>query len=219
MWRIMTVVGVCATLLGRAQVAGVAVPASLIEAAQQSPVDFAGALAAASMPSGFEIKEADDGPPSEKATPPVDPDRKVVMTDVIRAFEDRHPTYRARMIRGVLVVRPVEDALAFLDEPSTIYPPVTVTGIMAAARRVFVPLDARLAGAGLGSGGRLGDFAPVALDGSGGRTVIDTLNRIVTQVPGRAWVVTTRKQASDIRVIGFGFIGGDGSRRRQPLLP
>lgn len=217
MWRIITVVGMSATLLGRAQVAGVAVPAALIEAAQQSPVDFAVALAGASVPSGFEIKDADDGPPSEMAAVPVDPNRNVAMTDVIRAFEDRHPGYSARMIRGALVVRPVEGALAFLDEPSTIYPPVNVTGIMAAARRIFVPLDARLAGAGLGVG-RPGDFVPVTIDGSGGRTVIDTLNQIVTQAPGRAWVVTTRKQGSDIRVIGFGFIEGNGSRRTQPLL-
>ena len=217
MGKIMTVVGVSATLLGMTQVAGVAVPAALIEAAQQSPVDFAAALAGASVPSGFEIKDADDGPPSELATAPVDPNRKVAMADVIRAFEDRHSGYRARMIRGTLVVRPVEGALAFLDEPSTIYPPVKVTGIMEAARRIFLPLDARLAGAGLGVG-RPGDFVPVAIDGSGGRTVIDTLNQIVTQVSGRAWVVTTRKQGSDIRVSGFGFIEGDGSRRTHPLL-
>lgn len=167
MWRITSVVGVSATLLGTAQVASVVVPAALIEAARQSPVDFAAALAGASVPSGFEIKEADDGPPSEMATAPVDPNLKVAMTDVIRAFEDRHPSYRARMIRGVLVVRPVEGALAFLDEPSTIYPPVKVVGIMAAARRIFVPLEPSLAGAGLGVGRPRG-YAPVALDGSGG---------------------------------------------------
>lgn len=217
MWRIITVVVMSATLLDRAQ-AGVAVPAALIEAAQQSPVDFAAALASASVPSGFEVKEADDGPPSQRATASADPDRRVAVTGVLRAFEEQHPSYRARMVRGVIVVRPVEGVLAFLDEPSTINPPVKLSDIMGAARRVFVPLDPRLSGPVVNGVGRPSDNVPVELDGSGGRTVIDTLNQIVTQVPSRAWVVTTRKQGSDIRVIGFGFIEGDGGRRTQPLL-
>jgi hypothetical protein len=218
MWRIMKVVGVGVALLGTPQVARVGVPAAVVEAAQQSPVDFAAALAGAAVPSGFEIKEADDGPPSAPAAGLVDPQQKVALTEVISAFEGRHPGYRARMTAGVLVVRPVEDALPFLDEPSTIYPAANVTGIMDAARRVFLPLDPRLSGPVLNGIGRPGDQVPVALDGSGGRTVIDTLNQIVTQVRGRAWVVTTKKLGRDVRVIGFGFIDGDGSRRRQPLL-
>ena len=88
---------------------------------------------------------------------------------------------------------------------------------MAAARRVFLPMDPRLSGPALNSLGRPGDTIPLTLDGSGGRKVIDTLNQIVTQVPGRVWVVTTGKQDGAVRVTGFGFIGGDGSRRTQPL--
>jgi len=88
---------------------------------------------------------------------------------------------------------------------------------MAAVRRVFLPLDPRLSGPALNSLGRPSDTIPLTLDGSGGRKVIDTLNQIVTQAPGRAWVVTTGKRGSAVRVTGFGFIEGDGSRRTQPL--
>jgi hypothetical protein len=219
MWQIITIVGVSAAFLGTAQITSVAVPATLIEAAQQqSPLDFAAALAGAAVPSGFEIKAADDGPPSSAAAVTADSQQKVALTDLIAVFEGRHSGYRARMIGGVLVVRPVEGTLPFLDEASSIYPPVKVTGIMDAARRVFLPLDPRLSGPVLNGIGRPGDNVPVALDGSGGRTVIDTLNQIVSQLPGRAWVVTTSQQGRDIRVIGFGFIDGKGSRRTQPLL-
>jgi hypothetical protein len=222
MLRILTLLGLGAMLATPKQAAvdatSAAVPASLLEAAQQTTVDFAGALASASVAAGFELEEADDGPPSGKTMAPGDRDRKVPLADVANAFEARHLAYRAGVLRGVLVIRPAQDALPFLDEPSTIFPPATIEGVMAAARRVFLPIDPRLSGPALNSLGRPSDAIPLTLDGSGGRKVIDTLNQIVSQAPGRAWVVTTRKVGNEVRLVGFGFIEANGSRRTQPVL-
>ena len=221
MLRILTVMGLCATLTSPQQAvdpAGDVVPASLLEAARRSPVDFAAALASASVAAGFELKEADDGPPSGQAIAAGGRDQKVTLPDVAKAFEARHLEYRASTLQGVLVVRPVQGVLPFLDEPSAIYPRVTVKGVMGAARRIFLPIDPRLSGPGLNTLGPPSEEVPVTLDGSSGRKVIDTLNQIVRQVPGRAWVVTTRKTGNEVRLVGFGFIEADGSRRIQPLL-
>ena len=50
------------------------------------------------------------------------------------------------------------------------------------------------------------------LDGSGGKTVLDTLNQIAVQAPGHVWVVTTREERDGVKLTGFGYIHGDGSR-------
>ena len=92
-----------------------------------------------------------------------------------------------------------------------------VTGLMAAARRVFAALDPGLKGPVLNSKGHKGDDISVALDGRGGRTVMDTLNQIVTQAPGRVWVVTTREEPDGQRVISFGLIEAGRSRRTQGM--
>jgi hypothetical protein len=222
MLRILTLLGLSAMLATPEQagvdVANPAVPTSLLEAAQRRPADFAAALASASVAAGFELKEPDDGPPSGETMALGDSDRKVPLADVAKAFEARHPAYRASLLRGVLVVRPAEDSLPFLDEPSTISPPATVKGVMAAARRVFLPMDRRLSGPALNSLGRPSDALQLTLDGRGGRKVIDTLNQIVTQAPGRAWIVTTRKVGNEVRLVGFGFIEANGTRRTQPVL-
>jgi hypothetical protein len=196
---------------------GGTVPAPLLIAASQSLVDFAFALSNASIPSGLEIRESDDGPPLR---PPVDidPKQRVPLDDLVTSFNAHQHEYRAVVMRGgVMVIRPVKRRLAFLDEPSPVLQKITVTGLMAAARRVFAALDPRLTGPVLNSGGSKDDDIPVALDGSGGRTVMDTLNQIVTQAPGHVWVVTTREKPDGVRVISFGLIGAGRSRRTQVL--
>jgi hypothetical protein len=216
MLKYMAVIGLCASFAVAPQVGDTA-PSSLLIAAQRSPTDFATALANASVPSGLEIRESDDVPPSGRLTFKVDPERRVPASELVQTFNAQHRDYHAVMMRGVLVIRPIRGALPFLDEPSTIYPPVAVIGAMAAARRVFSILDPGLSGVVLNSAGREGDKIPVLLDGSGGRTVIDTLNQIVKQTAPRTWVVTTRRQADDVRVVGFGFINAEGGRRTQPM--
>jgi hypothetical protein len=196
---------------------GVTVPSSLLIAASQSPVDFAFALANASVPSGLEIRESDDGPPSHPPALDIDPKQRVPLDDLVRTFNAQHRDYRAVVMRGgVMAVRPTRRTLPFLDEPSPISQEV-VSGLMAAARRVFAAVSPGLTGPILNSIGGKGDDIPVALDGTRGRTVIDTLNQIVTQAPGHVWVVTTREERDGQRVISFGLIEAGGSRRTQPL--
>jgi hypothetical protein len=196
---------------------GPTVPASLLVAASQSLVDFAYALANASIPAGLEIKESDDGPPLAPAVN-IDPKQRIPLNDLVATFNaDRHE-YRAVVMSGdVIVIRPVKGMVPFLDGPSPISQEVTVTGLMAAARRVFAALDPGLNGPVLNSMGHKGDDISVALDGGGGRTVMDTLNQIVTQAPGRVWVVTTREEPDGQRVISFGLIEAGRSRRTQGM--
>lgn len=176
-------------------------PASLLVEAQRSPVDFAAALAKASVPAGLEIRESDDGPPSGEPLINVDPERRVPVSDVVKAFGAQHRDYRAVEMRGAVVIRPIAGILPFLDEASTIRPSVTVIGVMAAARHVFDPLRPGLATAVVLDSMGKGEDVPVVLDGRGGRTVIDTLNQIVKQAPPRTWVVTTRKGGKDVRIV------------------
>jgi hypothetical protein len=196
---------------------GRTVPASLLVAASDSLVDFAFALAGASIPAGLEIRESDDGPPLRPAFN-IDPKPRVPLNDLVTTFDAHRHEYRAVVMRGgVMVIRPVKGKVPFLDGPSPISQEVTVTGLMAAARRVFAALNPGLTGPVLNSMGHEGDDIPVALDGSGGRTVMDTLNQIVTQAPRRVWVVTTREEPDGQRVISFGLIEAGRSRRTQGM--
>ena len=197
--------------------AGLTVPASLLAAAKQSPVEFAMALAYASVPSGLEIRESDDVMPSRLLEFHVDPKERLPVEDLITTFNAQHRDYRAVVMRGVIVVRPVKGTLPFLDEPSPLSREVTVTGLMAAATRVFAAVDPSLTGPILDSMGRKSDEIPVRLDSRGGRTVIDTLNQIVSQAPGRTWVVTTRREHDAVKVVSFGLIEANGNRLSQGL--
>jgi len=197
---------------------GPTVPASLLGPATASPIEFAAALAKASIPAGLEIHESDDvfaavWPPDFQ----LDVRRKVPVTQMLKAFNDARQDYRASVTpAGVVVIRPVERRHPFLDTASDISAPLTVTGVMRAARRIFTALEKRLAGPHAGSGSLRGEDIPIVLNGSG-RTVIDTLNQIVAHAPGRAWVVTTRSDGDYQRVIQFGFLEGDGRRDRQRM--
>lgn len=196
------------------------VPSSLHVFVSRSPVEFTMALANTSVPSGLEIRESDNVMPSSPPAVSVDPKERVALSDLVESFNAQHSDYTAVVMRGgVTVVRPTSGRLAFLDQPSSISQVVTVTGAMAAARRVFAALDPGLAGPVLNSAGHRGDDVPLVLDGRDGQTVTDTLNQIVTQAPGRAWVVTTRQEQNTVRVVGFGFLEADGSRRYQPMRP
>lgn len=213
----IAVLGVAASTVMAGQT-GLTVPASLLVAAKQSPVEFAMALAYTSTPSGLEIRETDDVMPSRPPAFDIDPKQRVPLAELVTTFNAQHRDYRAVVMRGgVTVVRPVKGTLPFLDEPSSLSQVVTITGVMAAARQVFAAVDPGLMGPILNSLGHKGEDLPVVLDGSGGRTVIDTLNQIVTQAPGRVWMVTTRQEQDAVQVISFGFIEANGRRRAQGL--
>ncbi len=214
MW--IVVLGVAATTAMAGQT-GLTVPSSLLLAASRSPVEFMMALAYASIPAGLEIRESDDVVPSRPPAFAIDRKQTVSLDALVATFNAAHPDYHAVVMRGVTVVRPINGTLSFLDEPSSLSQVVTVTGAMAAARRVFAAVNPGLTGPILNSMGHKGDDIPVVLDGSGGRTVIDTLNQIITQAPGRSWMVTTREEQDGVRVIDFGFIEADGSRRHMPM--
>lgn len=195
-----------------------AVPSYLLAAARRPPIEFAMALLSASVACGLEIREPEDRP-HEGPVSKIGPEGNVLIIDVVKAFEAHHGDYRAAIVGGVLVIRPRKDVLPFLDAPSTINRPTPVTGVMAAARRVFFDLRPGLSGGvAVNSLGHPGADIRVVLDGSGGRKVIDTLNQIVVQARGLAWVVITRKeQGGNVRIVSFGQLAANGSRRRVDM--
>jgi hypothetical protein len=197
---------------------GPSVPSALLAWADRSPVEFAMALAYASVPAGLEIRESDDIPPSTRPQLTIDPARNIQASELARAFNSQRSDYDAALMGRVLVIRPTGSALPFLDQPSPIDSPLTVTGLMAAAREVFSVLDPGLRGPILNSLGRDSDRIPIVLDGRGARKVIDTLNQIVLQAaPSHSWFVTTRKEPDGMRVVAFGIIEANGTRRTQRL--
>jgi len=203
---------------------GMTVPSAVLSAADGSPVEFAMALANSAVPAGLEVREADDRMPPNWPTingrPPAwfDADRtkRVSATDVVEAFNRERRDYQAVLMGPVVVIRPVGERLAVIDQASPILGPTPVTGVMTAARRVFSDFVPGLTGPTLNSYGRKGEDLNITLDGSR-RTVVDTLNQIVLQAGPRAWVVTTRQEGQDIRLASFGFIDTEGNRRTQEV--
>ena len=83
MSKYIFVVALCVSLEAAPQVRDT-VPSSLSLAAQQSPVEFAMALANASVPSGLEIRESDDVPPSGRPASKVDSEQRVAASELVR---------------------------------------------------------------------------------------------------------------------------------------
>ena len=225
-WLVLLGVAAIGVLTGSSFIAaqtGLTVPSAVRVAAEASPVEFAMALANAAVPAGLEIRESDNVMPASWPTingrRPAwfNADRidRIAMTELIDAFNASRRDYRAVLMGQVLVIRPVDGTFAFLDQASAISSPTRVTGAMAAARRVFADL-VPMSGVAPNSIGHKGDDLPVVLDG-GGLRVIDTLNQIVLQAPPRTWVVTTRQDAHEVRVVSIGLIEADGSRRTLGL--
>jgi hypothetical protein len=132
---------------------GSTVPASLVEPATKSPLEFVAALARTAIPAGLEIRESGDRYPAPWP-PTFDPtgSNGIPLSQLLAVFNGQRRDYRAiASDTGVLVIRPAEDPFPFLDEASHIRAPMTVTGIMAAARHIFTPLDERLSGPRAGS--------------------------------------------------------------------
>lgn len=200
----------------------VAVPSSLLVVARRSPWELAMLLANASVPSGLELRDIDDVPPLNRPDFNLARTPRVPASDLVRAFDSQHSDYRAILIDGVFVIRPVDRPVRFLDEPSSLTSPIAVTGILTAARRIFSPLDPALSD-GRGIMGsfinvppeELGENLPITVDG--GRRVIDDLNQIVRQSARMWYVVTRRRPDNEWQIVRFGFIQTQGVTIDQGL--
>lgn len=186
------------------------VPNYLLAAANGPLYDFALLAAHARLPVGLELHESDDPQPfrpTVRLPEPDDVEQTVSLSTVIATFNSTHRDYRAELVDGVMVVRPRVGRAAFLDGPSGLESVVTVTGVPAALRTIFSPLDPGLLGPWVGSGsGRhaLDDLtAQLTIDGSPGHTVLSTLNQILEQRQA-GWYVVTRRRDGAWDIVKFG---------------
>jgi hypothetical protein len=196
------------------------VPFYLVAAADRPFAEFIFQIAHASIRAGIELKEADDAAVVGPLTRPKGETKQVPIEELIAAIPARKPGYQATWDGNVLLIRPVSGRLKFLDSPSTLTS-TTIVGVMQALRTIMAPLDARLLQPAVGSGRGWEALkalsANIVVDGSNGRTVIDTLNQVVRQYQG-AWRVMSRFEDGEWRVSEFGFTFSDfaNSRIRMP---
>jgi len=191
------------------------VPFSVVRRAALSPVIVVQLLANAGVPTGFEVLASESW--QSKYMPDFDAPSSpaVPASHFIDAFNAAHADYSAAIRDGVIVIRPQKRHSAYLDAPTTL-DHVTVTGVIAAARKIFGSL-----GAGIDNpGGIIGDYVgisparagatvPISLNGHG-RTTIDLLNQVVTQSPS-AWFVVISDHPEQPTIVRFGFVRTRGS--------
>jgi hypothetical protein len=213
-----------ATLGSEAKQQGDTVPFYLVAAAERPFAQFMFQVSNASVRAGIELKESDNANDGRASAPPKGETKQVPRDDLVAAIHARKPGYQAMWDGDVLVIRPVIGRLKFLDSPSTLTSPTTIVGVMQSLRTIMAPLDARLLQPAIGSGRGWEALkalsASITVDGSNGRTVIDTLNQVVLQNQG-AWRVMTRFEDGEWRVSEFGFTYSHfaHSRIRMPQKP
>lgn len=199
------------------------VPAYLVAATERPFGEFLLLVANASIRAGVEVKEADNPPVSRPPRPPTGEIKQIPREQLVTAFNTRRPGYHAAWVGEVLVIRPVSGRMDFLDSPSQIQAPITILSLTAALRTIFSPIRQRPPN-GVAVGSLLGNEAAKAfterftLDGSNGRTVIDTLNQVTLQHPG-AWWVTTRLTEDKWQPTEIGFVYTDFARTRIRMMP
>jgi hypothetical protein len=197
------------------------VPFYLVAAAERPFAEFMMLVAHASVRAGIELKEIDNAAVTGTPIRPKGETKQVPREELVAAIHARKPGYQATWDRDVLLIRPVNGRLKFLDTPSTLTSATAIVGVMQSLRTIMAPLDPRLlrpaVGTGRGWEALRALSANITLDGSNGRTVIDTLNQVVLQNPG-AWHVMTRFEGGEWRVSEFGFSYSDfaNSRIRMP---
>ena len=200
------------------------VPFYLVAAAQRPFAEFMFQVSNASVRAGIELKEIDNAAVSRAPARPRGETKQVPREELVAAIHARKPGYQAAWDGDVLLIRPVNGRLKFLDSPSTLTSPTTIVGVMQSLRTIMAPLDARLLRPAIGTGRGWEALkalsANITVDGSNGRTVIDTLNQVVLQNQG-AWRVMTRFEDGEWRVSEFGFTYSDfvHSRIRMPQKP
>jgi hypothetical protein len=198
------------------------VPEYLVAATERPLSEFVLLVANASIRAGLEVKEADNAqrgavvqPKSERIQIPRD--------QLVDAFNARRPGYHAAWLGDVLLIRPVLGRMEFLDSPSPIQAPTTIVSLTQALRTIFSPIKPRPPNS-VAVGSAMGNEAGKALterftlDGSNGRTVIDTLNQVTLQHPG-AWWVTTRLIEDTWQPTELGFVYSDFARTRIRMMP
>lgn len=199
------------------------VPEYLVAATERPFAEFLLTVSNASIRVGAEIKEADNPPPSRSSRPPKGEITQIPREQLVTAFNARRPGYHAAWVGDVLVIRPVIGRMAFLESPSPIQAPTTIVSLTRALRTIFSPLKPELLIGVTGifaSGNEAGKALSerFTLDGSNGRTVIDTLNQITLQHPG-AWWVTTRLIEDKWQPTEIGFVFSDFARTRIRMMP
>lgn len=200
-----------------------AVPEYLVAATERPLHEFLLLVANASIRAGFEIKEADNARVGVSSRPPTGELKQVSREQLVTAFNARKPGYRAVWVGDVLLIRPALGRLEFLDSGSPIQTPTTIVGVSAALRTIFSPINPRppnAVAAGVATGIEAGKAMTkeFTLDGSNGRTVIDTLNQVTLQHPG-AWWVATRVVEGKSQPTEFGFVYTDFARSRIRMMP
>jgi hypothetical protein len=222
--RLIWCVIVVAALLGvsATRQAADTVPEYLVAATERPLPDFLVLLANASIRAGLELKEADNAPRSA-VVPPKGERTQIPRDQLVAAFNARRPGYHAAWVGDVLLIRPVLGRMEFLDSPSPIQAPTTIVSLTQALRTIFSPINPTPPNS-VAAGSLSGNEAWKAwterfvLDGSNGRTVIDTLNQVTLQHQG-AWWVTTRLITDRWQPTEFGFVYSDLARSRTRMMP
>ncbi|HET9383874.1 MAG TPA: hypothetical protein VFO67_01920, partial [Gemmatimonadales bacterium] len=170
-------------------------PAALASAARGRPVEFAMLLAHASVLVGLEIYGSDSEPRTMPEWQSIRGDEMIPLDIVIEAFNESHRDYKAGLMDGVVVIRPVARRAPFLDQPLMVSD-VDVVGVETALRKMFKAIDPSVDPSGGIVGSRrvtpeqAGDYVSVRF--TRGKTVLQTLNEIASRT-GLSWeVVTTR---------------------------
>jgi len=178
-----------------------------------SPEIFTGYLAATGVPAGLELRQGDR--PARKREIAIDRTSTISATELAKAFNERHADYFAAVLNGVFVIRPVAQRAGYLDTAAPTME-LQVRGLIAAARKLFAPLDPRIdapggqMASGLGGLDFEGDGMAIALD-TKGKAVLDVLNEITKKAAGHAWIVVTQTEAEVTRITQIGFIRSSGS--------
>src|SRR5580704_9503588 len=90
-------------------------PAGLIATAGAAPGVFTDYLVEASIPAGIELRQAD----MPLTFPPkiaIDRTNAIAASELVNTFNDRQRGYRAALVDGVFVIRPVAGRAAYLDQ-------------------------------------------------------------------------------------------------------
>lgn len=194
------------------------VPRFLLDALDWPVIEFARLLASSSVPAGVELHQDDalTRPPRRMTGDTTD---RIPMTDLVERFNRAQADYVAAAVDDAFVIRPEEGRVRFLNSPSYLTPGANVMGLMMAIRTILSPLDIRPRGGIVGSvmgneaaKGRTKEFVLVG----GGRSVIDTLNQLATQMPG-AWTMTTRRENGEWEIVQYGFFYTDGAGTRTRM--
>jgi hypothetical protein len=192
-------------------------PMTLIEAARLDPESFARALAAARVPAGLEVRDVDRPRSGHgQAFAPASP--SLSLDDLVFEFNTAHPAYRGAVLNNVIAIGPLTSRARFLDAP---VPPgrLVATGLMAALRKLFEPLDHTLSptggvlGSQIGSAVEIGNQVKVDIDVTG-LTVRACLLRLSVLAPGHVWIVVTSGTEPWIEQVGFLHANGSGTYLR-----